>query len=280
MDLIPVFYCDEMLADSDSYSPSAMKPKPVVAAWELAGMPIERRPVVPATLDDLSLAHDAAFVSSLLACKIPNGFGNRQEDVARSLPFTSGAMLCAARAALESGIACAPTSGFHHAGVASAIMFCSFNGLMVSALRLLREKRVNRVLVLDCDYHYGNGTDEIIEHLGFASEIENATFGRWYHSKSHARLYLEELGRTVARFPDFDLILYQAGADVHVNDPLGGVLDSEQMRRRDRVVFEAAAAARVPLAWNLAGGYQVPISKVVRLHLATMEECSRAYIRQ
>jgi acetoin utilization deacetylase AcuC-like enzyme len=274
---IPVFYSEEMLADSDSFSPSAGKPKAVVDAWKLAGLPIGLRPIVPATLEDLSLAHDPDFVRAILVGDSANGFGNTREDVARSLPFTNGAMLNAARASLENGIACAPTSGFHHAGYATATMFCTFNGLMVAAIRLLRDQQVRRVLILDCDYHYGNGTDEIIEHLDLANEIENATFGRSFCTPAQADRYLEHLARIAGTFADFDLVLYQAGADAHVDDPLGGILDSDQMRRRDRMVFEAASDARVPLAWNLAGGYQTPISKVVQLHLATMEECARTY---
>ena len=277
MSVVPVFYGDELLADSDSRSPSAGKPKPVVDAWLAAGLPIELRPVVPATIDELCLAHEPAFVRSILACETPNGFGNTRADVARSLPYTSGAMLGAASCALETGIACAPVSGFHHAGFATATMFCSFNGLMVAAVKLLRVQRVAKVLILDCDYHYGNGTDEIIERLGLASSVDNATFGRSYRTKSQAAMYLEGLERTCGRFSGFDLVLYQAGADLHVDDPLGGVLDSAQMRQRDRIVFTAALAAGVPLAWNLAGGYQVPVSKVVGLHLATMEECVRVY---
>lgn len=278
MNAIPVYFCGEMLADSDSRSPSAGKPGPVVAAWEHAGLAIERRPVVPVSSEDLSLAHDPEFVRAVLACEESNGFGNKREDVARSLPYTNGAMLCAADAAMTCGIACAPTSGFHHAEYAAAMKFCTFNGLMVAAAKLLREKRVQRVLVLDCDYHYGNGTDEIIERLGLGKSVENVTFGRWYRNESHAKLYFQELERTVARFSEFDVILYQAGADVHVDDPLGGVLDSGQMRRRDRLVFEAASKRNLPLAWNLAGGYQVPVSKVIALHVATMEECVKAYL--
>ena len=277
MSVVPVFYGDELLADSDSRSPSAGKPKPVVDAWLAAGLPIELRPVVPATIDELCLAHDPAFVRSILACETPNGFGNTRAGVARSLPYTSGAMLGAVSCALETGIACAPVSGFHHAGFATATMFCSFNGLMVAAVKLLRVQRVAKVLILDCDYHYGNGTDEIIERLGLASSVDNATFGRSYRTKSQAAMYLEGLEHTCGRFSGFDLVLYQAGADLHVDDPLGGVLDSAQMRQRDRIVFTAARAAGVPLAWNLAGGYQVPVSKVVGLHLATMEECVRVY---
>ena len=70
-----------------------------------------------------------------------------------------------------------------------------------------------------------------------------------------------------------DLILYQAGADVHKDDPLGGVLSTEQMACRDRMVFEGARACRLPLAWNLAGGYQRDeegtILPVLRLHEQT-----------
>jgi acetoin utilization deacetylase AcuC-like enzyme len=80
-------------------------------------------------------------------------------------------------------------------------------------------------------------------------------------------------------FKDFDLILYQAGADLHIDDPLGGVLDSDQMRQRDAIVFDAAKRAGVALAWNLAGGYQEPLSKVVEIHMATMQECTRVYVR-
>ncbi len=278
MNAIPVFYTDKLLADSGSYSPSATKPRFVVEAWRRAGVPIDWRTVSPATVEDLCLAHHPSFVSSILAGTAINGFGNHRPDVARSLPFTAGAMLNAAGAALECGVACAPVSGFHHAGYSTAAMFCTFNGLMVTALKLLRSKQVKRILVLDLDQHYGNGTDEIKKTLGIGKEIVNATFGRWYDNPSQASQYLDRLQLAVKQSPKFDLILYQAGADLHVDDPLGGVLDSDQMRERDGIVFEAARRAGVPLAWNLAGGYQEPISKVVRIHMTTMEECVRAYV--
>jgi len=46
-------------------------------------------------------------------------------------------MLAAAREALRNGqVAVAPTCGFHHAQYAKADAFCTFNGLMVTALAL------------------------------------------------------------------------------------------------------------------------------------------------
>ena len=71
MNRIPVFYSDELLANSDSWSPSAGKPKPVVESWLNEALPIEIRLVVPATVEELSFAHDPAFVRSILACGQP-----------------------------------------------------------------------------------------------------------------------------------------------------------------------------------------------------------------
>jgi hypothetical protein len=58
---------------------------------------------------------------------------------------------------------------------------------------------------------------------------------------------------------------------------LGGVLSTEQMIERDRIVFEAAGAGETPIAWNLAGGYQEPLAEVVALHVNTMRECARVF---
>jgi acetoin utilization deacetylase AcuC-like enzyme len=278
MDTIVVFYSNEAVAEADSFSPSAGKPGAAVRAWRAAQLPIDVRPILPVTIRELSAAHDASFVQGVLEGRIDNGFQNRRPDVARSLPFTSGAMLCAARHALDQGVACAPVSGFHHANYASAGGYCTFNGLMVTAIRLLAEARVRRVMVLDCDMHYANGTDDIIERLSLASQVDNVTFGRWFTTPAQAAAYLERLEREAGRIRDFDLVLYQAGADVHVDDPLGGVLTTEQMRLRDEVVFSAAKAAGVPLAWNLAGGYQQPLSTVLDLHTQTMRACVNAFV--
>jgi acetoin utilization deacetylase AcuC-like enzyme len=278
MNAIPVFYSEEMLAVSDCRGPGAAKPRPVVEAWQQAALPVQVHPILPASYEDLCVAHDPGFVLGVLGCQIANGFRNTRADVARSLPYTNGAMLCAASYSLHSEVACAPVCGFHHAGYAEASMFCTFNGLMVSALRLLHQKRVQRVLILDTDFHYGNGTDNIIERLGVGEKVENATLGRWYCTPAQADRYLDHLGRIVDRFSEFDLVLYHAGVDLHVDDPLGGVLDTEQMRERDRIVFTGAKQSGTPLAWCLAGGYQEPLSKVVALHLNTMQECVRAYL--
>ncbi len=274
---IPVFYCEQLLANSQSFSPSAGKPRQVVANWQAAGLPISLRPFSPVTVEELSLSHDPGYVRGVLDLQLPNGFGSELPEVARSLPWTNGSMLAAAREALLSGVACAPVSGFHHAHYDSGGGFCTFNGLTVTAAKLLADGLAKRVMILDCDQHFGDGTEQIIEQLSLGRSVENVSFGRWFHEPAHASAYLARLREIVARLPDFDLVLYQAGADVHVDDPLGGVLTTEQMVLRDRIVFEAARRHAIPLAWNLAGGYQDPIERVLALHLNTMRACVDAY---
>jgi acetoin utilization deacetylase AcuC-like enzyme len=127
--------------------------------------------------------------------------------------------------------------------------------------------------------HYGDRTDQILKHLRVGVSVVNATFGRWFHEPSQAGAYLQRLRETAARFEEYDLVLYQAGADVHVDDPLGGVLTTEQMTERDRIVFAAARAHSTPIVWNLAGGYQEPLANVVDLHTNTLRACVREFVQ-
>ena len=269
-----VFYRPEQTArNSGTFSPSAEKPAQVVGDWLARGL-IQSSDVLsfePVTREDFKRAHDAAFVDGVLDLAIDNGFGNRDAQVAASLPYTSGSLLAAARHALDHRAhVCSPTSGFHHAGYDSAEGFCTFNGLMVTSLALLEQGAVRRIGILDCDVHYGNGTDDIVKRLGVQG-IRHHTMGGHFHRRDEASTFEQWLDRAIEDCRGVDLLIYQAGADPHVNDPLGGVLTGVQMAKRDHAVF--AAFKGKPLVWNLAGGYQRDanggIEPVLKLHRTT-----------
>lgn len=272
-----VFYSKSMVADIGRHtSPSSIKPQFVAEALRASGLPVVFVEPEPVTPQVIALAHSQKFVNQILSGEICNGFGNKSPEVIRSLPFTSGSMLCSALAALKDGVACSLTSGFHHAGYSHAGGFCTFNGLMITARYLLTNEYVNHVAIIDCDQHFGDGTENIIKQFGH-SDITHISLGKWYHSPNDAVDYLNRLRKMDSEFVESrpDIILYQAGADVHVNDPLGGVLTTEQMRERDEIVFGMAKRLGIPIAWNLAGGYQRDanggISSVVSLHVNTAE---------
>lgn len=282
---VPVFYRPEMVAQGASNaSPSAGKPARVVADWQKRDLPIRVLDFEPVTADTLCLAHDRTYVRGVLDGTGLNGFGNRKPQVAASLPYTSGSMLAAAREALDNGfVACAPVSGFHHAGFAGGGGFCTFNGLVVTAQALKAEGRVTRVGILDLDQHWGDGTHEILHHLRLRW-ISHHSPGPEEPRATEARRYLKRLPGIVGGFHDCDLLLYQAGADAHVDDPLGGWMTSAQLAERDQIVFEVAATVGVPVAWNLAGGYQVEpdgsIEPVLAIHRRTLRACADVFTGQ
>lgn len=280
MNSIPVFYTTKMVADSQSASPSAAKPEKVVKSWR-EKFAIDIIEPAPVTVDELARAHDRDFVIDVLACRVENGFGNKSSQVADALPYTSGAMLAAARHAIKTkGVAVAPVSGFHHAGPYRAEGYCTFNGLMVTALALKGEG-IQKVGILDFDMHYGNGTDDIISTLDDSEWLSHFTAGRYFEEPWQALEFFKVLPQILQQFAGCEVVLYQAGADSHINDPHGGWLTTEQLCQRDGLVFDAMKAMGVPVAWNLAGGYQVEpdgtIPKVLEIHDNTMRECVRVY---
>ena len=151
------------------------------------------------------------------------------------------------------------------------------------------------MVVLDCDEHGGNGTEDFIaNHLDNLKQItiHGTPFGvHGVEGKSvcfsvngvtnNFTPYLDALKEAFANIDEWkpDLVIYQAGAAPHVDDPLGSVgLSTNQMRERDRLVFEALKERDIPTMFVLAGGYQEPIRELLMpLHVNTFEEASEVY---
>jgi acetoin utilization deacetylase AcuC-like enzyme len=253
----------------------------VVEDWKAAGFPLEFHGFSPLAPEEIARAHDPDYVRGVLACGISNGFGNTFPEVADALPWTTGSMYAAAaRAAERGGFAASPTSGFHHAGWDRGMGFCTFNGLTVAAVLLRERGLARRVGILDLDMHYGNGTVEILDRLSLSREMPHYTFGGDPQTADRegfdGERWLARLPEIVRGFANCEVLLYQAGADPHVDDPLGGLLTTGQLRERDRIIFRACAELGLPAAWNLAGGYQKPFEGVLEIHRNTMAECVAA----
>ena len=275
---LSIHFTPKMVANVDSYSPSAGKPAQVMASWAKLGFPLEVVAPQPVSVEQFALAHDRAFVEGVLSGEINNGFGNTLPGVAASLPYTSGVMLSAARAALANQRgAIAPCSGFHHAGYDFAGGFCTFNGLMVTAAVLLAEGQVRKIGILDCDQHWGNGTQDIIDRLHLGDRVVHYTPCSVFGKPQRAEAFLAMLPQLLTTFADCDLVLYQAGADPHIDDPLGGWLTTEQLYRRDARVFDNLRKMCIPVAWNLAGGYQRDVAGSIRPVLTIHDNTLRAF---
>lgn len=279
-----VFYRPEQAChEAKSFSPSAGKPALVIQDWLTSGI-ITNDDIVsfePLQDGDLAKSHDPYYVAGVLSGRVENGFGNTNSAVAHSLSYTTGSFAAAAKHALEHNEhVCSPTSGFHHAHWNHAQGFCTFNGLVIAAQLLRRDNPQIKVGILDCDHHYGDGTASIIQRKQL-DYIQHHTQGSEFHMKGDAgpdgKYFFEWLIDAISKLQGCDIILYQAGADPHINDPLGGILTTEQLEARDRIVFQAFKDK--PLCWNLAGGYQRDlngsISPVLEIHRNTAKQCNQ-----
>lgn len=287
MKTIPVFFNDKMVVKKVLESPSPRKPSMVVEQWLSKGFKMDIKDVLPISSAQIKTAHSSDFVDGIMSGEIENGFRTKDKEVIDSLPYTSGSFLQAAKEALKNGkVAVSPTSGYHHATHKAAMGYCTFNGLMIAAIDLLKSESVKKIAILDCDHHYGNGTDDIINELDLSHQIVHITARRSY--PYNAVEFFKLLPQFLESFKKCDIIFYQAGADCHINDPFGGFLTTEEMQKRDRIVFEFCKENNLPIVWNLAGGYQeekLPngtnsIQKVLDLHNNTMQECQNVFIEK
>ena len=264
----------QQVDDNNSFSPSAGKPAKVAEQYlDKFGKSIkvvgDFKPVRPS---HIALAHSVDYVRGVLTGRQHNGFGNKKKSVAQSLPYTTGSFYNASEEAYRTKtITCSLTSGFHHAGYNHGGGFCTFNGLVVSA-QILRMKYGCRVGIFDADQHYGDGTDNIINKLEL-KYISHYTLGNTGVSSANAEQWLKDLeGILLAKFADVDVLFYQAGADPWTNDPLGGRLTKEQLRRRDEITFSVVKKLGIGCVFNLAGGYAKNFQHVLDIHNNTMNE--------
>lgn len=93
---ISVFYTPKQVAHSQSFSPSAAKPRLVINSWKKLGIPVSILEPTALTREEICTAHTRSYVDQILSCERDNGFENRLPEVAESLPYTIAAFVEAA----------------------------------------------------------------------------------------------------------------------------------------------------------------------------------------
>lgn len=244
----------------------------------------------PATDAELTRAHDPVYVQRALT-------GALSEKELRRIGFpwstalaersrqTVGGTVAACRAALAEGVAVNLAGGTHHAHRDFGQGFCVFNDAVVAARAMQAEQRAHTVLIIDLDVHQGNGSAAITadDPTIFTFSMHGAK--NFPFHKAHSDLdialddatgddeYLAALRWGLSRLPwtEADLVIYLAGADPYVGDTLGRLaLTKEGLARRDELVFATCAAAGVPVAVAMAGGYARAVADTVAIHVQTV----------
>lgn len=253
----------------------------------------------PAPDADLLAVHTREWVQ-----KLKHGTLSYHEILQLEIPYSSqmvdgvmlatGGTILAARRALSGGesIGFNIGGGFHHAFAGHGEGFCAINDIAVAVRAMQREKLIRRALIVDADVHHGNGTAAIFandpsvftlsihQEANYPQVKPPSTLDIHLEDGTGDDAYLDKLGagyrRALAGFSP-ELIVFVAGADPYREDQLGGLsLSIDGLAARDRLIFETALAARIPVVVVLAGGYAMDTDDTVTIHCNTVREAQRA----
>lgn len=237
----------------------------------------------PATRKELLGVHSGKYVRDLLSGRGgPLACGPWSKELLGSVLASTGGMRDATLEALRQGRSGSLSSGLHHARRGAGTGFCAVNGLALAALVGLSQ--VRSVGILDLDAHFGGGTAQILRrHPGVRlADVSVRQFDRWQprpgephwvERVTEAGRYLEAVRRATESLEGIELLIYNAGMDVH--EDAGGLrgITTGHIGARERWVVDWAAARGIPLVFALAGGYQwggLSLEGVARLHLETV----------
>ena len=248
----------------------------------------------------LALAHDRTYVE-----RYCSGDMSREELRRLGLPWSPqlaqrtvravGGSLLAADMALRHGLACHLAGGTHHAHHDHASGFCIFNDLAVIALSLLESGRVGRVLIFDCDVHQGDGTARILEQVPDAVTVSLHCEKNFPARKARSDWdiglapglgdadYLKVVDDTLNYLLPLyqpDLVIYDAGVDVHRDDALGLLnLSDDGLAMRDSAVIEHCLGRDIPVVGVIGGGYDKDRALLARRHAQLHFSAAEAWRR-
>lgn len=240
-----------------------------------------------ATLTELALVHDATYIealcSGLLDAKAMRriGFPWSEFLISRSLRSVGGTIQTA-KLALQHGLALHLSGGYHHAFAGEGSGFCLFNDLAIAA-RVLQQQGVDKILIFDCDVHQGDGTALIFAddpniitaslhgEKNFPARKQQSDWDLGLANGCTDELYLQAVQQSLdylLALHQPDLLLYDAGVDIHQFDDLGLLsISTEGILQRDQLVINRCRDLKIPLAAVIGGGYQRDLTALTAVHL-------------
>ena len=199
----------------------------------------------------------------------------------RSFLETEGTFLTAKKS-LETGLSCHVGGGTHHAHFDHGYGFCVFNDLAYTAINLIKEKLVTKVLILDLDVHQGDGTIDICKKYSSIYTCSIHSNSNFPYEKKHGWMdvslpsaigddeYLETLKKTLQSIHEQitpDIVLYDAGVDIFFDDKLGNLKVSlDGIKQRDHMVLDHYRKKNIPIATVIGGGYSKDHQELASRH--------------
>ena len=239
------------------------------------------------SMEELLAAHDRDYVDAFCHGALDEkavrkiGLPWSEALVERTLAEVAGTILTA-DLALATGLAVNCAGGTHHAHFDHGSGYCVFNDLAIAAKRVIRRKAADRVLILDLDVHQGDGTARILSDdenvftlsvhcaenfpANKARGDRDVPLPKGTGDDAYVKTVEAALRETLQDFKP-NLVLYDAGVDVHEADALGALrVTDEGLVRREALVLDVCVGGGVPVAAFVGGGYDDDMPELVRRH--------------
>ncbi|GAB5349152.1 Acetoin utilization protein AcuC [Alteriqipengyuania sp. 357] len=263
----------------------------VMEALRDSGHPITEHAPEPCPREWLEAVHCPDYVEQVFTATVPRDKERRigfpvTPHIASRVRHTNGGTWLAAQLAMQHGYAANSAAGSHHALYDTGAGFCVFNDLAVCSNRLIAEGDADRVLIVDCDVHQGDGTAaltagrediftlSIHAEKNFPVRKARSSLDIALPDRTDDEGYLAALTKHLpCALDEFepDIVLYQAGVDPHERDKLGRLaLTDEGLERRDRFVISQVRERGLPIASALGGGYGEDQREVAARHAHSM----------
>ena len=178
---------------------------------------------------------------------------------------------CLAKNQLDFAFCFVGTAG-HHASRNGYWGFCYYNDVAMAVVRL-REMGIKRIMIIDVDPHFGDGTRDLLGsdpdviHINFheddgltlaKKELNNYDLGLYNADDSS---FLRALDRVLQKDWDFDFLIVIFGHDSHCQDYGGFYLTEIAYPEMARLIKDFAGEK--PVLFVLSGGSNPEVAKEV-----------------
>ena len=264
----------------------------------------------PADLKWIGEIHGKDYINSVeKACQL--GYNQLDADTGicadsyRIALLAAGGVLAAADSIMNGEIKnafCAVRPPGHHAEANKAMGFCLFNNIAIAARYLQKKHHLSKILIIDWDVHHGNGTQNsfyddpsvfyfsihqsphypgtgLIHETGTGKGTDftlNVPIPAGHGDNEYIEIFNTKLLPAAKNFkPDF--ILISAGFDAHKDDPLAGMMVTENgYQQLTNIITDLAEEfCKGRIISVLEGGYHLEkLAHSVAAHLSVYLERS------